>query len=386
MKDSYKLAAVQMEIRNRKYPYALINDIRKIILFASSKKVDVIVFPDYMDLNLIPHYVKDSISHINYSVLKANGLDLNTKGLVPNVNSSVPKVNKSGSNINDSGSIINNLDSNINGLVSDVNYSVLSLTDTLKNIFKTNNFFVKELIFTELINLAKKYKIFICTGGWLEIKNNRFKKSIALISPSDGIIFEGISTHLFPWEYDLNFFQGENLLFNNDVLGSVGMLVGGEIYFPEVSRILNLLGAKILLASNIDKSLSFSINELKNKSIPNSKNSKFTSAYNYNDFKYRAGIWRDVQQNQVFACESFLVGNLGNDKLEGRASIIGPCEMTDDGSGIIAQASSCDKEEIVVGEVKISELEKIRKKYPIKKFLNPDLYKKYLPNIYEKVG
>lgn len=323
MKNSYKLAAVQMEIRNRKYPYALINDIRKIILTASSKKADVIVFPDYMDLNLIPYYVKDSISHINYSVSKANGL------------------------------------------VSDVNYSVLSLTDTLKNIFKTNNFFIKELIFTELINLAKKYKIFICTGGWLEIKNNRFKKSIALISPSDGIILEGISTHLFPWEYDLNFFQGENLLFNNDVLGSVGMLVGGEIYFPEVSRILNLLGIKILLASNIYKS---------------------SSSKSYNDFKYRAGIWREVQQNQVFACESFLVGNLGNDKLEGKASIIGPCEMTDGSSGIIAQASSCDKEEIVVGEVKLSELEKIRKKYPINKFLNPDLYKRYLPNIYEKVS
>jgi len=372
VKDSYKLAAVQMEIRNRKYPYALINDIRKIILTASSKKADVIVFPDYMDLNLIPYYVKDSISHINYSVSKVNGLDLNAKGLVPNVNSSVPNANNS---------VLNSDGSGLNAKSSDS-----SLTDTLKNIFKTNNFFIKELIFKELINLAKKYKIFICTGGWLEIKNNRFKKSIALISPSDGIILEGISTHLFPWEYDLNFFQGENLLFNNDVLGSVGMLVGGEIYFPEVSGILNLLGVKILLASNIDKSLSFSINELKNKSIPNSKNSKFTSAYNYNDFKYRAGIWRDVQQNQVFACESFLVGNLGNDKLEGRASIIGPCEMTDDGSGIIAQASSCDKEEIVVGEVKISELEKIRKKYPINKFLNPYLYKRYFPNLYEKVG
>jgi len=316
VKDSYKLAAVQMEIRNRKYPYALINDIRKIILTASSKKSDVIVFPDYMDLNLIPYYVKDSTSPINYSV-------------------------------------------------SDVNYSVLSLTDTFKNIFKTNNFFIKELIFTELINLAKKYNIFICTGGWLEIKKNRFEKSIALISPSDGIILEGISTHLFPWEYNLNFFQGENLLFNNDVLGSVGMLVGGEIYFPEVSRILNLLGSKILLASNIYKS---------------------SSSKSYNDFNYRAGIWRDVQQNQVFACESFLVGNLGNDKLEGRASIIGPCEMTDDDSGIIAQASSCDKEEIVVGEVKLSGLGEIRKKYPINKFSNPDLYKRYFPNLYEKVG
>lgn len=351
MKDSYKLAAVQMEIRNRKYPYALINDIRKIILTASSKKADVIVFPDYMDLNLIPYYVKDSISHINYSVSKVNGLDLNTKGLVPNVNSSVPNANNS---------VLNSDGSGLNAKSSDS-----SLTDTLKNIFKTNNFFIKELIFKELINLAKKYKIFICTGGWLEIKNNRFKKSIALISPSDGIILEGISTHLFPWEYDLNFFQGENLLFNNDVLDSVGMLVGGEIYFPEVSRILNLLGAKILLASNIYKS---------------------SSSNSYNDFKYRAGIWREVQQNQVFACESFLLGSLGNDILEGKASIIGPCEMTDYGSGIIAQASSCDKEEIVVGEVKISELEKIRKKYPIKKFLNPDLYKRYLPNIYEKVS
>jgi len=357
VKDSYKLAAVQMEIRNRKYPYALINDIRKIIITASSKKVDVIVFPDYMDLNLIPYYIKDSISHINSSVS--------------------------------------------------------SLTDVLKNIFKTNSFFVKELVFKELINLARKYNIFISSGGWLEIEKNKFKKSIAFISPSDGIILEGISTHLYPWEYDLNFFQGENLLFNKDTLGSVGILVGGEIYFPEISRILSLLGTRILLASSIYRfffippSKSGLKNEyyqekdkFKHSHNENESNysqgnnifkysddeSKSSTSTSYNDFKYRAGIWRDVQQNQVFACESFLLGSLGNDKLEGRASIIGPCEITNDSSGIIAQASSYDKEEVIVGEVKISDLKKIREKYPIKKYLNHELYKKYLPNLYEKTG
>ncbi len=305
MKDSYKLAAVQMEIRDRKYPHDLLNDMKKLILEASTKNADVIVFPDYMDLNLLPYYITGS----DY-------------------------------NLTDSG---------------------FSLRQSILEIFKSRSFFVKELIFTELINLARKYNIFICSGGWLDIKNNRFKKSIALISPSDGIVLEGESTHLFTWEYELNFIQGESLLFRKDVLGSIGILVGGEIYFPEVSRILNLLGVKILLTSNISK-------------------------YSYNDFKYRVGIWREVQQNQVFACESFLLGNLGNDKLESRASVIGPCEITDDGSGIIAKASSSNKEGIIVAEVKISELEEIRRKYPINKFLNPDLYKKYLPNLYEKTG
>lgn len=384
MKDSYKLVAVQMEIRNKKYPHDLLNDMKKFILEASNKNADVIVFPDYMDLNLLPYYI--------------------------------------------SGSDYNLTD------------SVSSLNEAIVRIFESKNFFAKELIFTELINLARKYNIFICSGGWLGMENRRYKKSIVLISPSDGIILEGITTHLFPWEYELNFTLGRSLLFCKDVLGSVGILVGGVIYFPEVSRILNLLGVKILLASNITKyfclpndkiksKLLSSSNifkstyneskykslqeknkskpyddELKYRSLQKENISKFSrnkckneyliapneykiSSFNpYNDFKYRCGIWREVQQNQVFACESFLLGNLGNDKLEGRASIIGPCEITDDSSGIIAKASSFDKEETVIGEVKISELEKIRRKYPIKKFLNPDLYKKYLPNLYEKIG
>jgi predicted amidohydrolase len=357
VKDSYRIAAMQMEIRNRKYPHDLLNDMKKLILEAFSKNVDIIVFPDYMDLNLLPYYITSP----DY-------------------------------NLTDSG---------------------FSLRKSLLKIFKSRNFFVKELIFTELINIARKYNIFICSGGWLEIKNNRFKKSIALISPSDGIIIERESTHLFPWEYELNFIQGESLLFRKDVLGSVGILVGGEIYFPEVSRILSLLGTRILLASSIYGSFFIppSKSGLKNKyqqekdkfkhSFKKTESnhsqgnnifkysnnaSKFLTSTPYNDFKYRGGIWRDVQQNQVFACESFLLGNLGNDKLEGRASIVGPCEITNDESGIIAQAGSFDKEEIVIGEVKLSELEKIRKKYPIKKFLNPNLYKKYLPNIYEKMG
>jgi predicted amidohydrolase len=357
VKDSYRLAAVQMEIRNRKYPHDLLNDMKKLILETSKKNADVIVFPDYMDLNLLPYYMTGS----DYS-------------------------------LTDSG---------------------FSLRESLLKIFKSRNFFVKELIFTELVNLARKYNVFISTGGWLEIKNNRFKKSNALISPYDGIILEGESTHLFPWEYELNFIQGESLLFRKDVLDSVGILVGGEIYFPEISRILSLLGTRILLASSIYGSFFIppSKSGLKNKyqqekdKFKHSYNEtesnysqgnnifkysngepKFLTSTSYNDFKYRVGIWREVQQNQVFACESFLVGNLGNDKLEGRASIIGPCEITDDSSGIIAKASSFDKEEIVIAEVKLSELDNIRRKYPIKKFSNPYLYKRYLPNLYERTG
>lgn len=382
MKDSYKLVAVQMEIRNKKYPHDLLNDMKKLILEASSKNADVIVFPDYMDLNLLPYYM--------------------------------------------SGSDYNLTD------------SVSSLNEAIVRIFESKNFFAKELIFTELINLARKYNIFICSGGWLGMENRRYKKSIALISPYDGIVFEGESTHLFPWEYELNFILGESLLFCKDVLGSVGTLVGGEIYFPEVSRIFNLIGVKILLTSNITKYFylpndkikskllsssnifkstyneskykslqeknkskpyydelkysslqkenisKFSRNKCKNEYLITPNKYKISSFNPYNDFKYRCGIWREVQQNQIFACESFLLGNLGNDKLEGRASIIGPCEITDDSSGIIAKASSFDKEETVIAEVKLSELDNIRKKYPIKKFLNPDLYKKYLPNLYEK--
>ncbi|GAH89913.1 unnamed protein product [marine sediment metagenome] len=261
--------------------------------------------------------------------------------------------------------------------------SVSSLNEAIVRIFESKNFFVKELIFTELINLARKYNIFICSGGWLGMENRRYKKSISLISPYDGIVLEGESTHLFPWEYGLNFILGKSLLFCKDVLGSVGILVGGEIYFPEVSRIFNLIGVKILLTSNITKYFYLSNDKIKSKLLSSSnifkstyneskykslqeKNkskpyydevkyrslqkeniSKFSrnkckneyliapnkykiSSFNpYNDFKYRCGIWREVQQNQIFACESFLVGNLGNDKLEGRASIIGPCEITD---------------------------------------------------------
>ncbi|MDA8344543.1 MAG: hypothetical protein M0Z66_03575 [Thermaerobacter sp.] len=139
----------------------------------------------------------------------------------------------------------------------------------------------------------------------------------------------------------------------------IGLLLGRDAWHPEVSRILALSGADILVAPLAPQA------------------------------PYRAeealwGLWQEVQQNQTFGIEAGLQGSLGTRTYGGRAAIFGPCEITPQESGFLPQPGYFVGTGSLVATLKAEELQRIRREYPIFRQLNPGLYRKHLPMLYRR--
>jgi len=67
----------------------------------------------------------------------------------------------------------------------------------------------------------------------------------------------------------------------------------------------------------------------------------------------REGLFARCQQLGLFGVQAMAVGSLAGLEFEGCSAILGPKDRTPDGSGIVAQAQSADREELVVGEVQL---------------------------------
>ena len=94
--------------------------------------------------------------------------------------------------------------------------------------------------------------------------------------------------------------------------GRLGLLSGVDVAYPEVSRILCLQGAGILIYHGV--------------------------RHDGPEAIALSNLWREVQANQVFGVEALAVGP----GLGGRSSIIAPVELTADGTGWLARAPSDD--------------------------------------------
>ncbi|MDI6871282.1 MAG: nitrilase-related carbon-nitrogen hydrolase, partial [Bacillota bacterium] len=154
-------------------------------------------------------------------------------------------------------------------------------------------------------------------------------------------------------------------------LGRLGLAIGTDTWYPEVSRILTLSGADVLL---------------------------FPQAVvrPYPLWRQVAGAWQEVQQNQVFGLESGLAGG----SFIGRAAVFGPCELTPGQTGQLAgvgpsyttvdalqpfagDSRALHEEALVTAVLDFGKLDGVRRAYPILSMLNPDAYQRYFPSVYE---
>lgn len=140
----------------------------------------------------------------------------------------------------------------------------------------------------------------------------------------------------------------------------LGFALGLDNYAPEHYRILNLQGANLVVG--------------------------LSTEWGMND--QLAGIWQLVQQNQVYALESSLVG----DMVSGGLGIFGPCEITPLESGVICDGSALVEERpvdmeiqgnnlqarICMADLSLESLLGIRKSYPINDLYNVELYRRWL--------
>lgn len=108
---------------------------------------------------------------------------------------------------------------------------------------------------------------------------------------------------------------GDSLHICRTSLGTVGFLLGDDVRVPEVGRILRLQGANLFLAYSF---------------LPAPAN----------PWRQWAGVWQQVQQNQVFALEASFNGQIDGHDYAGDNVIHAPCEMTVGDSGFLARGSA----------------------------------------------
>lgn len=122
--------------------------------------------------------------------------------------------------------------------------------------------------------------------------------------------------------------------------GRLGLLIGWDLLYPELARLLAMQGADLLVA------------------VASSTGPAQAATM-------RSALAIRVEENQVFGAASFLLGPnyLGWDKREeffGQSALLTPISLTEKGDGILVQAGSNRTEGIVAAELDAGKLEELR--------------------------
>ncbi len=153
-------------------------------------------------------------------------------------------------------------------------------------------------------------------------------RNLAAIFGPDGALM-GYQTKgvLHPEDGDLAQPGSEWHVINTDV-GRLGLMIGGDMLYPEVGRLLSYQGAEMLIgqAAATDRVL-------------------------YE--KLRAGMLARMQENQLFGVLSFLVGpnefgrRAQRHPFMGKSAIFAPQELTPQSSGILVEMSNVRSESVL---------------------------------------
>lgn len=160
--------------------------------------------------------------------------------------------------------------------------------------------------------------------------------------------------HLSREDRAVMYSAGEELHVFDSPAGALGLVTGADVYVPEVSRALTLLGAEVLIHVGVLREAS--------------------------EGAWLARLWRDVQANQTFGIEAYPVGG----RLVGRSCVLAPVEMTPDGKGILACAENAEAEGCVVAELDFGARAALVQRYDILGEMSLSLYRRQLLSLYRK--
>ena len=146
-------------------------------------------------------------------------------------------------------------------------------------------------------------------------------------------------THLFPLlkEEKDYFTTGDQLVVVDSPAGKLGLMICYEVRFPEIARYLTHKGAEILV-------------------VP----AEFPEA--------RINHWRVLLRARAIENQCYVLGANcaeGEEKYPGRSMIVDPW------GNILVEAG--DRQEIIMAEIDLGEVKKIRKEYPFLKDVRKDL-------------
>jgi len=208
---------------------------------------------------------------------------------------------------------------------------------------------MQEFYQSRFSSLAARLKIFFAPGTVFELSENRVYNTAYLFAPDGTVVGSQRQTHRSPREIAWGLTQGDALPVFDIGIARVGLVVE----YPEVSRILALQGANLLI---------------------------HPAAYPaWHDQSFLLDLWREVQSNQVFGLQACAVGK----DLRGKSAVYAPVEMTANHQGILAQAGRADAEDTISATLDFDALQRVLDDYPIFSFFNHDFYAREFPGVYE---
>lgn len=192
--------------------------------------------------------------------------------------------------------------------------------------------------------LAKRYGVYLVPGT-ISLPGEDLHSLFAdaevifhasfLFAPNGQLLGEQRQTHRTHADTD-EMGVGDTLTLVDSEVGRIGLLVGADVYHPEVARILCLQGANVL------------INPI---AMPT-----FSAGY------WLRGLWREVQSNPVFGIEAPLAGG----GYHGRATIHAPLELTSGRTGVLAQAQVDDDVAVVCASLDFDALQQAAQQHPLR--------------------
>ncbi len=204
---------------------------------------------------------------------------------------------------------------------------------------------------------ALSNRAYICPGTFIIPCDGGFEHRAPVFSPDGDLIALQVQTHVSEAETQAGMVVGSDLAVV-DVSGhKLGVAVGTDAWYPEVGRILALLGADTILALT---------------AVPAP----------YTVWRQTCGLWQIIQQNQVFGVEVSMGGSWLGTTYQGRSRVFGPVEMTPDGRGVLGEVAST----AIGGELTIpldpADLEAARRAFPIFEHFNIGIYETRLADAY----
>lgn len=211
-----------------------------------------------------------------------------------------------------------------------------------------------EAAFSEV---ARRLGIYVVTGSIVVPDHECTVNKAYFFGPDGQLLGTQHKTHLVPEEERWRLTPGGELNLFETPWGKIAMPVCMDATYFETFRIAALRGADIVI-------------------IPSANQEKYVYG------RANRGIWPRVQETHIYGIGSSAVGRFMGLTFSGRSAVIAPLEMTPGRDGFIARAASPEEPEIVVGDLDLEALRRFRAETPL--FVNRELYRRYLPALYEE--
>jgi predicted amidohydrolase len=217
---------------------------------------------------------------------------------------------------------------------------------------------VRRVFVTVFSSLARMFRVHLMAGSaMLADREGRVHNVAHLFGPDGRLIGTQAKCHLLPLERDWGLSTGHQFRVLDTATGRLAMPVWMDAAYFETFDILRRLGAEIALvgAANPEP---------------------------YHPYRALRGLWPRVQESQMYGVQSALVGEAFGLTLSGPTAIYAPLDLSPGRDGVLAQAETVDRDEVVTADLDMAALRRLRQEDPQPK--NMALIRYYLPDLYTR--